>query len=367
LQLERGQARAERQEERPTSTSKLALPFKRTWEYLTDEATLLPPSFDGNRLFLPMAGGRAVCLDRETGLLLWSSDLGGSISVPIAVGKAAIYLATRRVSDDGSEAGASLRAIDKTTGLTIWARDYSRAFTSAFEITSGQLFAGSADGFFYALSISNGETLWRVQTQDVVRGTPLIVKEVVYFGSDDGTLRGVRAESGKQQFSYQTSGKVVGRPLVESDSIYFGSGDGYVYSVALSTGKLRWRSRTGASIETSPVASGDRLIVGSFDNFVYGFKRSSGDRVWKRRLSSRVVSDLIVEGDAVLVAPQRGDYVAVLLVADGRQVNYFRLDGDYEMVASPLYLDGILIIPTDSGLVAAVASKLPDPPSAAKK
>src|SRR2546422_5291063 len=65
-----------------TSTSRLALPFKRAWQYLTNEASTLAPSIDDARIYLPLAGGRVICLDRETGSLRWASDPGGIISGP---------------------------------------------------------------------------------------------------------------------------------------------------------------------------------------------------------------------------------------------------------------------------------------------
>src|SRR5262252_510713 len=70
-----------------TSTSHLALPFKRLWKYLTDESSPLAPSIDNERIYLPLAGGRVVCLDRETGSLRWMTDPGGIISSPVAVGE----------------------------------------------------------------------------------------------------------------------------------------------------------------------------------------------------------------------------------------------------------------------------------------
>src|SRR5262245_29088428 len=40
-----------------TSSSPLALPFKRAWQYLTDEASTLPPSVDDERIYMPLSGG----------------------------------------------------------------------------------------------------------------------------------------------------------------------------------------------------------------------------------------------------------------------------------------------------------------------
>src|SRR4030095_9157195 len=134
-----------------TSTSHLALPFKRAWQYLTDSASTLAPSVDDGHIYLPLAGGRVICLDRSSGSLLWISEPGGIVSAPVAVGENSVYIATHKVADDGSEAGGSLHAVDKATGLTVWLKDYPRPFVSPIETAEKRIYAGSADGSFYAL------------------------------------------------------------------------------------------------------------------------------------------------------------------------------------------------------------------------
>ena len=350
------------------STSTLALPFKRAWQYLTDGATTLPPTVDETRIYLPLAGGRVLCLDRATGTLLWTAELGGVVSAPVAVAENSVYIATNKVADDGSDAGGSLRAVDKATGLTVWVKDYARPMSSPLAQSANRIYAGSADGSFYALEPRNGEAVWKVETQDVVRGSALVSDRAIYFGGDDGTLRAVEPDRGQLIWKFQTSGKIVGQPAMDERAVFFGSADGYVYSVDVATGKLRWRSRTGAAVEAAPVIAGDRVLVASFDNFVYALARGTGDRIWKRRLENRITSAPIVEGDASLVAPLRGDYVAVFLNADGRRVNLYQLEKDFEIVADPIFTSGALVVPTSKGLVVATASRAKDAqPSAVKK
>jgi outer membrane protein assembly factor BamB len=350
-----------------TSTSPLALPFKRSWQYLTDSASPLPPTVAGARIYLPLGGGRVLCLDRETGSLLWSSDPGGIISAPVAVAENSVFIATSRVADDGSVAGGSLCAVDSATGLTVWVKDYQRPFTSSVVAGVDRLYIGSADGSFYALSSRSGDVLWKVETQDVVRGSALITERAIYFGGDDGAVRAIEPDHGQLIWKFQTGGKVGGQPSIDERTVYFGAGDGYVYSIESQTGKLRWRSRTGAAVEASPVIVGDRILVASFDNFVYALARATGDRLWKRRLENRLGSAPIVDGDANLVAPLRGDYVAVFLNADGRRVNIYQLDKDFEIVAEPFFSDSTLVLATNKGLVVATAIRNKDPQTSAVK
>ncbi|HEY9230706.1 MAG TPA: hypothetical protein VIS78_01130, partial [Blastocatellia bacterium] len=75
----------------------------------------------------------------------------------------------------------------------------------------------------------------------------------------------------------------------------------------------------------------------------------------------------IVEGDAAMIAPLRSDYVAVFLNANGRRVNLYQLDKDYEIIAAPIYAGDRLILATSRGLVVAAATRPADHPANAIK
>jgi outer membrane protein assembly factor BamB len=341
------------------STSQLALPFKRLWLY-ADDMTTLAPTTDEGRIYLPLAGGRVVCLDSATGSRIWSSEPGGIVSAPVAIGETSIYIATRKFAEDGTEAGASLRAVDKLTGLTLWAKDFARPFTSPLTFAKKRLYAGSADGSLYAIATADGETIWKAQTQDIIRGGVWVSEAAIYFGSDDGALRGVEADTGREIWKFQTKGKIRSAPVTEGHTFYFGSSDGFVYAVDKITSKVKWQSRSGAAIEASPVLVEDKILVASFDNFVYALSRTTGNKIWKRRMENRLAAAPIVEGDAAMIAPLRGEHVAVFLHQDGRRVNYYRLDKEFEIVAEPVFSNRLLLLATNKGLVAAIASPVVD-------
>jgi outer membrane protein assembly factor BamB len=342
------------------SNSILALPFKRLWLY-ADDITTLAPTLDEARIYLPLVAGRVVCLERDTGVRLWLSEPGGAISAPVALGKEVVYIASRKLAEDGTEVGAALRALDKLTGLTLWAKDYPRAFTSPLTVTGTCLYAGCSDGALYAISTADGAVTWKAPTQDLIRGGVLIHEGAVYFGSDDGALRGVELDQGRELWKFQTKGKIRGAPVADERNFYFGSSDGYLYAVDQVNGRVKWQSRTGAAIEATPVLLEDKILVASFDNFVYALSRATGNKIWKRRMENRITAAPIVSGDALMIAPIRGDHVAVLLQADGRRVNFYRLDKEVEIVSEPVFADHLLLLATTKGLLAALATPSADP------
>jgi len=343
-------------EEGAPSTSVLGLPFKRLWRHLTEDLAALAPAMDAGHIYVPLVGGRVDCLDRETGALVWSAEPGGIITASPAVDGKSVYIVTRKISEDGAEAGGSLRAVDSETGLTLWVQNFARPFSSAVEVGSARLYASSADGSFCALSATSGEIVWKVDTPDLVRGQALATEHAVYFGCDDGVLRAVEPDSGKLIWKFQTTGRIVCKPSVDDRRLYFGSGDGFVYAIESGTGRLSWRSRTGAAVEATPVLLGARVFVASFDNFIYALTKAHGDRIWKRRLENRIVAEPIVSGDAIMIAPLQGEAAVVFLHADGRRVNFIQLEQGFKIVAEPILSGDLLLMATNKGLVAARAT-----------
>ncbi len=341
------------------SSSPLARPFKRVWSYLAEGITSIQSSEDGERLFAATEDGRVLCLDLRLGALIWSAEPGGRITMPAAIGANLVLVASAK--DAGSAAG-SIRALDRTTGVTIWVRDYERAFTSPLLLDGSTVYVGSSDGALYALKSNGGDVIWKSPTSGVVRARPLIVDRMILFGSDDGGLRAASIDDGAVIWTLQTSGNVRGRPATDGKWVYFGSGDGYVYAAGLAAGKLRWRSRAGAGIESSAALAGDKILIGSLDNFLYVLSKSNGNRLWKRRLVDRIVADPIVEKDVTLIAPFHGDHVVVFKNSDGQRVNYFQLDRSEEIIGTPLFRGGLLLLPTNRGVIAAAETSPPKEP-----
>jgi len=337
----------------------LAAPFKQMWFFNTDEMTRLSPIADGERVFLPLSGGRIVALSISDSEQLWTSVPGGELTAPPLILDKKVYISIRRGTAEAPDPGGVIRVIDRSTGLILWAHEYDRAFVSNLVAEGDRIYAGSEDGHFYALRAKDGEVIWKARTGEAVRGNALITEKAIYVGSDDGYLYVLNKESGEQLWRFQTGGRIVGRPAIGDEKIFFGSADGNVYALDIRNGKKRWQVRTGAAVETMPLIYGDILIVASYDNFVYGLSIRNGNRRWAERLPGRLSLDLIPGEDAVMVAPLASSEIYVISARDGKRINAIRTDSrkisEAKVVATPVLNDNLLLIPTDRGLLAAKA------------
>jgi outer membrane protein assembly factor BamB len=347
----------------PPSKSPLALPFKNKWEYLTDELIIASPVMDDSNIYLPLADGRIQCLGRNTGSLIWTSDTGAVISSqPLLVNNSLLVSLARK--DEKQTPSGIIKALDKSTGLTLWVHEYSKPFTSTLVFHGDNIYGGNLDGFLYSLSSINGDVIWRYQTGGAIKSTVQIAGEQAFLGGDDGVLRGVELSSGREIFRYTSSDHIRTRPLLVGGNIYFGTSDGYVNCLTLATGKLKWRSLTGGAVEANPVLFNNLIIFTSFDNYIYGFDLRNGNRVWKRRFDGRLSWNFQLDDDCLLMASEAGSKLIVILAKDGSRINMFQLKEELYFYAAPVFSRSLILVSTERGLMALEPRK---PTKSAKK
>jgi eukaryotic-like serine/threonine-protein kinase len=327
-----------------------APPFlTKAWLFESADLTDLRVAADAGIAVVPLADGKLVALDPLTGNVLWTAEPGGSVSAPPLLTPEAVYVATSRADGSGV-----LRALDRSTGVTLWVRELARPVISEIFLHEKRLYLGSADNSVYSLRADNGATVWAFATRGPVRGQAVLRGNDLLIGSDDGALYALNRDTGAEVWRFQTAGPVVGRPAFSGRMLFVTSGDGQAYAIDGAAHRVFWKQRTGAAIEAGAVVVSRGVLVSSFDNFVYLFDGETGDRVWKRRMRRRLVSEPVVTGETAVVAPLRDNQLSVVSLKDGKRVGAFALENGDELVAPPTFVaGGLVLMPTPSGLLAA--------------
>lgn len=329
-------------------------PFARVWRFESDAMSILRPGGDDTLIVAPLLDGRFVALNPSDGSLLWTADPGGAVSASPLVTAEFVIVASARPA--GGAEGV-LRALDRTTGLAVWVKELPKPISSEMVAADGRIYFGCTDGLVYSVRSDTGAVAWTFPTRGPVRSQILLNRNELLLGSDDAALYAIDRATGAERWRIQAGGAVVARPAVTDRRIYVASGDGVVTALDATTRRVVWRSRTGAAIEAGPVLVGDSgVLVASFDNFVYLLDAKTGDRMWKRRMRGRITSEPILDGtERVIIAPMRDDRLTVLALRDGNRLGAFALDPGESLVAPPLLSSGMLLLSTDTGLVAARA------------
>jgi outer membrane protein assembly factor BamB len=151
--------------------------------------------------------------------------------------------------------------------------------------TDSTIYAGSYDGFLYAVG-SDGNVKWKFQTGDIVYSSPAVASDgTVYFGSNDDNLYALNS-NGILKWKYQTKSDLFSSPVIGPDgTVYIGSFDFNLYAIN-PDGTLKWTFYTGDGVFSSPAIGGDGTIyVGSYDHYLYAINQD-GTLKWKYQTES---------------------------------------------------------------------------------
>jgi len=340
----------------PTAQVALSQPLTIRWRYASDLTVNLTPTYDGERIYLPLAGGTLVSLQAKDGQLNWLAEMGGELSASPVADDRGVYVASEIEGESGKpeavgrRATGTIRVVGREGGVTLWMRTLARPLRGSLTISGNKLLAAGGEGRIYAFDKGTGEILWSVYSGGSFNCWPVVSGGLVYAGSEDGSLLALEEATGKILWRYRTKGPVRGPVAVVNGAVYFGSGDGYVYAVNSANGRLLWRKRTGAAVQA--VASvQDALLVASLDNFVYRFSLN-GARVWKRQLAGRIASQPLTATDGALFTPLASPAGVVLGLRDGRQINSLPTGEEITRSASPIAVGDAVLLTTEHGLLA---------------
>jgi outer membrane protein assembly factor BamB len=333
----------------------LSQPLAIVWRYQSDNTTDLTPAVDGQAAFVPLGAGVLVALNAADGKLIWRMEGGGEFSASPVADDRSVYAATSyTVAEDKQERG-TLRAISKTTGVTLWMRTLPAPLAGGLATDDVAIFTGSSAGNLCAFDKRTGLIIWSKQYAEHFSGQPVIAGSRVYFGSEAGIVRALDTKTGDAVWEYKTRGAVRGSIAVNDGVVYFGSADGNVYAVSERKAKLIWHRRTGAAVE-AVVAVENGLLASSLDNFAYLLSLKQGALIWRRQLPGRISSRPITAKEGALFTPFSTNSAIVLNLKDGKPANTLSLGEENSSAAAPVSVNKLVLITTPHALLAFAAA-----------
>jgi eukaryotic-like serine/threonine-protein kinase len=330
----------------------LSQPLTIAWRYNTDRTTDLTPAADAETVFFPLSNGVLLALNTNDGKLQWKAEVGGDFSAALLADERSVYAATSYTTPEGKNVHGTLRALSKSTGLTLWMRTALPApISGSLSADSVALFGGSVDGHIYSVSKQTGQVIWSNQYAEEFSGEPQVLGNRVYFGSNAGTMRSLDARTGQLLWEYKTRGPIQGAIAVKDNMAYFGSGDGNVYAFDEIRSKVRWQRRTGAAVQAVTLVE-NGVLASSLDNFVYLLSLNKGALIWRQQLPGRISSRPVTATDGALFTPFSTDTAIVLNLRDGKPANRLSLGEENSSAAAPISTSHLVLITTPHALLA---------------
>ena len=215
----------------------------------------------------------------------------------------------------------------------------------------GVVYAGSQDGYLYALDAATGSSLWSYETGDNITGGVAVAEGLVYVPSHDGSVYALDVDTGRLRWSYETGDAIWSALEVAGGTVYAGSDDDHVYALDASTGALRWRFKTDGDVPGSPTVADGTLYVGSYDDHLYAIDSVTGELKWKSELGGPTLSTPEVFGGLVYIGSWDDHLYALDTETGALKWNFWAGDN---VVSSPSVTGGLLFIASDDAHVYAL-------------
>lgn len=151
----------------------------------------------------------------------------------------------------------------------------------------------------------NDQVLWSFEAQAGFETNPLVVNNTVYAGSRDGYLYAINATTGQLVWTYPRQDEPPLSPILFSAAykdnvIYFASNDSYAYAVDAENGELVWRSAKlpGQGFHSYwPVIYEDWVVLAGSNNYRGGHWTSYWPSIGSYPLTKLEIPELYPDHD----------------------------------------------------------------------
>jgi outer membrane protein assembly factor BamB len=236
--------------------------------------------------------------------ILWRFETGGMQSSP-AVVNGSVYAG----SLDGF-----LYAVDAATGAERWQFEVGGYVGSPTVTAEGIVIASGGGGVLYALSSSDGSEIWSATSaapslfsdgtlaEEVDEIGGMIVDELLYIGGYAGSVYAINPRTSSLYWEFQTGNRNWISPAVASKTVFARSDDGNLYAIDAATGEEVWTATIGWNNESSsPAVADDTVFVGGSDGAIVALDATTGAETWRVPAEGIVDSSAAVSGGIVYI------------------------------------------------------------------
>lgn len=312
---------------------------------------------EGDSLFAADVEGLVMALNRETGKVLWETELDKPVSGGVGAGYGLVLVGTLT---------GQVIALDSTSGEVKWRAPVGSEVLAAPASNGNVVVVQTQDDRLVALDAASGERLWSYESTPAVltlRGTgaPVVTNQLAVAGLSSGKVialdvqRGipvweqrVAVPQGRSELERMVD--IDGGLLLSGGTLYVVTYQGQLAALDLRSGRPLWQRQASSYVG---VASGfGNIYVSQAGGSVEGIDERSTSALWSNdALARRQLTSPAVFSSNVAVGDLEG-YLHLLSQVDGRFVGRVRVDSD-GLRARPLVVGDWLYAYGNSGKLVA--------------
>ncbi len=184
-------------------------------------------------------------------------------------------------------------------------------------VVNGIAYAGSDNGYTYALNALDGKLIWAHYGWNMTMSNPLVIDGRVFVSTGSAyfnyantmlyvkgkrptrgpglnSMYALDATTGKKLWVDHFPGEAMPTAVYDQGFLYLGTGDGHVYKLDAVTGKQVLTTDLVSFVSmSSPVLAGDNLFLGGTNpNYFYAVNKNTGNIAWKKTIPKLVATGI---------------------------------------------------------------------------
>ncbi len=317
----------------------------------------LSPIIVGNTIFTADYRGKVIAVNRNTGEILWTINVGTYITSGICASNGKLFV--------GTENGEAI-ALQQSDGAQLWRTPIGNEILAAPAASQELVFVKSIDGSLTALSQDTGQQQWQF-TQEVpslilhISSQPQVVGNLVIAGFSNGKLAAININTGKARWTKSIAtprGTTVIEQMIDIDIspvvvkgiVYVATYQGKIAALDLMTGRLIWMHTVSAYAGIA--ADYKQLYLSDANSYLWAFDEDTGAVLWRQnQLKGRMITGPALVGKYVIVADYQG-YLHWMSKDSGEFVARNRVS-ESGILAAPIVKGKTLYVYTLDGVLAA--------------
>ena len=246
---------------------------KLRWKYRAARGVATDIVRDGERLYAVSLTDHLICLDLQSGRVVWTFASGSSNEKQL-LARWTPALSEGHVFFGGLD--GLVYALEAESGRLLWKRDLGSPIWTPMLLVASGLYVGTFDRRVHRLSEASGTALGQLDVGGLPFGplTPAGDSLLLLVASDDrgATLKAVDLSLAQVRWTRDPSaGKwTSARPYVWKQSVLAGSGQGELAAISPTDGSVRWSSILQGTIRAIG-AGNDTLYVGTLEGAIYAY------------------------------------------------------------------------------------------------
>ncbi len=215
-------------------------------------------------------------------------------------------------------AGASIHALDRSTGKELWRHAAGRGVNGPLGGAGPYVYAGTLDGQLLGLAIASGAVPWSIPLKVPGFGGPATAGARVLAGTVQGTLHNLNAATGQEEWRRDLGSPITTSPSSSAADVYVGTADGMLHRVGIDRGQVLASQKLDPVLTPTsvPVRLTDSLLILLNDRAANYRAVVSVDAPlthinWRLAADDRwSTSRIFAWGDVIVLGTPSGDAVA---------------------------------------------------------